>query len=131
MPTGFTHLDRLTLGWQPSDLIISAARPSMGKTVFVLSLARNVAVDFEKRGCLLLARNERRAVDDASDRRRVGTRLARRAQRTVDARAVEASRIVDQAVGRCALFIDDTPALSIYEFRSKVRRLKTQYDINW
>ena len=48
VPTGFTHLDRLTLGWQPSDLIIIAARPSMGKTAFVLSLARNVAVDFEK-----------------------------------------------------------------------------------
>ena len=48
IPSGFTHLDRLTLGWQPSDLIIIAARPSMGKTAFVLSLARNVAVDFQK-----------------------------------------------------------------------------------
>ena len=44
VPTGFTQLDEMTLGWQPSDLIIIAARPSMGKTAFVLSMARNITV---------------------------------------------------------------------------------------
>ena len=48
IPSGFTELDRLTSGWQPSDLIILAARPGMGKTAFVLSLAKNAALDFNK-----------------------------------------------------------------------------------
>ena len=48
VPTGFHDLDRLTSGWQPSDLIIIAARPSMGKTAFVLSMARNATIDFQK-----------------------------------------------------------------------------------
>lgn len=44
VPTGFMALDRVTMGWQPSDLIVVAARPSMGKTAFALSMARNIAV---------------------------------------------------------------------------------------
>ena len=47
VPSGFMALDRVTLGWQPSDLVIIAARPSMGKTAFVLSMARNMAIDYE------------------------------------------------------------------------------------
>ncbi|HCK21077.1 MAG TPA: replicative DNA helicase, partial [Bacteroidetes bacterium] len=48
VPSGFTNLDRLTGGWQKSDLVIVAARPGMGKTAFTLSLARNAAVDFNR-----------------------------------------------------------------------------------
>src|SRR5690606_39870044 len=48
IPTGFTKLDELTSGWQPSDLIIIAARPGMGKTAFVLSMARNMAIDYQQ-----------------------------------------------------------------------------------
>jgi replicative DNA helicase len=48
VPSGFTELDRVTAGWQKSDLIIIAARPGMGKTAFVLSMARNAAVQFKK-----------------------------------------------------------------------------------
>ena len=54
VPSGFTDLDRLTNGWQKSTLNIIAARPAIGKTAFVLSLARNAAVE-GKSGCLLLA----------------------------------------------------------------------------
>ncbi|MBL8965342.1 MAG: replicative DNA helicase, partial [Phycisphaerae bacterium] len=48
VPTGFVQLDRLTAGWQRSDMIIVAARPAMGKTAFVLSMARNIAVEHKK-----------------------------------------------------------------------------------
>jgi replicative DNA helicase len=48
IPSGFSKVDRITSGWQKTDLIIIAARPAMGKTAFVLSMARNMAVDFKK-----------------------------------------------------------------------------------
>ena len=124
VPTGFTHLDRLTLGWQPSDLIIIAARPSMGKTAFVLSLARNVAVDFEK-GVAFFSLEM--SAEQLMMRLIVG-------ESGLDSRDVRNGQLTPEQWKHLEssikpLFIDDTPALSIYEFRSKVRRLKTQYDI--
>ena len=127
VPTGFTHLDRLTLGWQPSDLIIIAARPSMGKTAFVLSLARNVAVDFEK-GVAFFSLEM--SAEQLMMRLIVG-------ESGLDSRDVRNGQLTPEQhlessikpLAGAPLFIDDTPALSIYEFRSKVRRLKTQYDI--
>lgn len=129
IPSGFTHLDRLTLGWQLSDLIIIAARPSMGKTAFVLSLARNVAIDFEKGVAFF-------SLEMSS------TQLMMRlvvAESGLDSRDVRNGKLsteqwahLENAIKPLAsapMFIDDTPALSIYEFRSKARRLKTQYDI--
>ena len=129
VPSGFTHLDRLTLGWQPSDLIIIAARPSMGKTAFVLSLARNVAVDFQK-GVAFFSLEM--SAEQLMMRLIVGesgldSRDVRNGQLTPDQwKHLETSI---KPLAAAPLFIDDTPALSIYEFRSKARRLKTQYDI--
>ncbi len=129
VPTGFTRLDRLTLGWQPSDLIIIAARPSMGKTAFVLSMARNIAIDHEKGVAFF-------SLEMSS------TQLMMRlivAESGLDSRDVrngslndEQWRHLETAVvpfQTAPLFIDDTPALSIFEFRSKARRLKKQFDI--
>ena len=100
VPSGFMALDRVTLGWQLSDLIIVAARPSMGKTAFVLSMARNMAVDHEQGRGVLLARNVGRAVDDATHHRRDGAFGQRRQVGPSDARAVASSRIGHQAAGR-------------------------------
>lgn len=129
VPSGFTHLDRLTLGWQPSDLIIIAARPSMGKTAFTLSLARNVVIDSEKGVAFF-------SLEMSS------TQLMLRlivAESGLDSRDVRNGDLTPEQwkhlessikpFANAPLFIDDTPALSIYEFRSKARRLKTQYDI--
>lgn len=129
VPSGFTHLDRLTLGWQPSDLIIVAARPSMGKTAFVLSLARNVAVDYDKGVAFFSLEMS-------------ATQLMLRlivAESGLDSRDVRNGQLTQEQwrhlessikpLGLAPLFIDDTPALSIFEFRSKARRLKKQYDI--
>ena len=129
VPSGFTHLDRLTLGWQPSDLVIIAARPAMGKTAFVLSLARNVAVDYEK-GVAFFSLEM--SAEQLMMRLIVGesgldSRDVRNGQLTPEQwKHLEASI---KPLAGAPLFIDDTPALSIYEFRSKARRLKTQYDI--
>ncbi len=129
VPTGFTQLDRLTLGWQPSDLIIIAARPSMGKTAFVLSLARNIAVDY-KRGVAFFS------LEMSSQQLMLRLLVG---ESGLDSKDVRNGKLTpDQwkhlensikPLSEANLFIDDTPALSIFEFRSKARRLKVQYDI--
>lgn len=129
VPSGFTELDKLTLGWQKSDLVIIAARPSMGKTAFVLSMARNMAVEFE-RGVAFFSL-------EMSDVQLI-TRLMV-AESGLDSRSLKNGKLTpDQwahleksivPLQNAPLYIDDTPALSIFEFRSKARRLKVQYDI--
>ena len=103
VPSGFMALDRVTLGWQLSDLIIVAARPSMGKTAFVLTMARNMAVDHEQ-----------------------GVAFFSLEMSAVQWRHLESAT---KPLGSAPLYIDDTPALSVFEFRSKARRLKIHNDI--
>ncbi len=129
VPSGFTHLDRLTSGWQPSDLIIIAARPSMGKTAFVLSLARNVAVDYNKGVAFF-------SLEMSAQQLMMRLIVA---ESELDSRDVRNGHLTPEQwkhletsikpLSTAPLFIDDTPALSVFEFRSKARRLKTQYDI--
>lgn len=129
VPTGFTQMDRLTLGWQPSDMIIIAARPSMGKTAFVLSMARNIAVDFQ-RGVAFFS------LEMSSEQLMMRLLVA---ESGLDSREVRNGRLTQEQwkhlensvkpLSDAKLFIDDTPALSIFEFRSKARRLKVQHDI--
>ncbi len=130
VPSGYTKIDRLTSGWQNSDLVIIAARPSMGKTAFVLSMARNMAVDHKKSVAIfslemssiqLVNRLITAEAEIASDKIRVGNlsdteweRLDYRIKRLEDAK----------------IFIDDTPAISIFELRAKSRRLKRQHNID-
>lgn len=129
VPTGFTQLDKLTMGWQPSDLIIIAARPSMGKTAFVLSMARNMTIDHERPVAFfslemssiqlmlrLIVSESGLSSNDIRSGKLTGEQWKHLEQVT---------RILPEA----PLFIDDTPALSIYELRSKARRLKAQHDI--
>ena len=129
VPTGFTHLDKLTLGWQPSDLIIIAARPSMGKTAFVLSMARNMAIDYEKPVAIF-------SLEMSAVQLMMRLIVAESGLSSADIRSgkltAEQWRHLEQttrALPAAPLFIDDTPALSIYELRSKARRLKAQHDI--
>jgi replicative DNA helicase len=130
VPSGFTKLDRITSGWQRSDMIIIAARPSMGKTAFVLSMTRNMAVE-HKRGVALfsLEMSSLQLVNRlicsetelSSDRIRNGKlqpyeweQLERKIKNLVDA----------------PIYIDDTPAISVFELRAKCRRLKQQHNID-
>ncbi len=129
VPSGFTALDRITSGWQPSDLIIIAARPAMGKTAFLLSLARNASIDFQKpiavfslemAGVQLVQRLVSAESEIPSDKIKKGT---------VTDDEMQQVHVKIGKLSEAPIFIDDTPALSIFELRAKTRRLKAQKDI--
>lgn len=129
VPSGFLGLDRMTAGWQRSDLVILAARPGMGKTAFVLSMARNAAVSFnrptavfslEMSSVQLVMRLISAETDLSSEKLRKG-HLAEHEWHQLDTKIRELSE--------APIFIDDTPALSIFELRAKARRLKANHDI--
>ena len=129
VPSGFMALDRVTLGWQLSDLIIVAARPSMGKTAFVLSMARNMAVDHEQGVAFF-------SLEMSSVQLMMRLIIAETGLSGNDVKSgrltPEQWRHLESAtkpLGTAPLFIDDTPALSVFEFRSKARRLKIHNDI--
>lgn len=129
VPSGYVDIDRITSGWQKSDLIILAARPSMGKTAFALNMARNIAVEFNKpiaffslemSSVQLVTRLISSESELKSDKLKRG-----------DLQSYEWQQLTDKVANlvEAKMFIDDTPALSIFELRAKCRRLKQQHDI--
>jgi replicative DNA helicase len=127
--TGFEKLDKITSGWQPSDLIIIAARPGMGKTAFVLSMARNVAIDFghavalfslEMSSVQLITRLISSETGLSSEKLRTGK---------LEKHEWEQLSVKVKDLEKAPLYIDDSPSLSIFDLRAKARRLKSQYDI--
>ncbi|MEL1134914.1 replicative DNA helicase [Desulfitobacterium sp. THU1] len=126
VPTYFTELDRMTSGWQPSDLIIIAARPSMGKTAFVLNMAQNAAVRANVSVALFSL--------EMSKEQLVQRMLCSEAM--VDQQRVRTGDLLDtdwpkltRAVGPlsdASIYIDDTVGISLAELRSKARRLKME-----
>jgi replicative DNA helicase len=127
--SGFTDLDRMTSGWQKSDLVIIAARPAMGKTAFVLSCARNAAVDFNKP--VVVFSLEMSSIQLVNRLVSGETHIEQEKIRKGNLEEWEWQQIHSK-IGRleqAPLIIDDTPALNIFEFRAKCRRLKAQHDI--
>jgi replicative DNA helicase len=129
-PSGFTKLDRLTSGWQKAELVIIAARPSMGKTAFALSMARNMAVDHGKRVAIfscemssiqLVNRLIISETDIPGDKIKNG-RLNEEEWKQLDTRI--------KKLVQAPIFIDDTPAISIFELRAKCRRLMAQHKLD-
>ncbi len=129
VPSGFTNIDRITSGWQNSNLVIVAARPSMGKTAFALTMARNIVVDhnqpvaffsLEMSSIELVNRLIVSETELPSKKIKNG-RLADYEWEQLD---YKIKNLID-----APLFIDDTPALSLFEFRAKARRLKIQHDV--
>ena len=129
VPSGFTSLDRITSGWQPSDLVIIAARPSMGKTAFVLSMARNMAVNHQVPIALFSL--------EMSVLQLVNRLIA--AETELGSEKLRSGKLADyewqqlemkvKNLNDAPIFIDDTPAISLFELRAKCRRLKTQHGI--
>lgn len=129
VPSGFINLDKITSGWQPSDLIIVAARPGMGKTSFTMALARNASIDFNKPVAFfslempsiqLINRLISMETEIPSERLRKG--------KLEEYEWQQLHSSVEQ-LNDVPLFIDDTPGISIFELRAKCRRLKMQHDI--
>ena len=127
--TGFEKLDLLTSGWQPSDLVIIAARPGMGKTALTLSMARNIAVlkeipvaffSLEMSSVQLITRLISAETGLSSEKLRTG-KLAPHEWEQLNVKVGD--------LERAPLFIDDTPSLSIFDLRAKARRLASQHGI--
>ena len=129
VPSGIRAIDEKTGGWQKSDLIIIAARPGMGKTSFVLSIARNAAIDHKRPVALF-------SLEMSS------TQLVHRLfsiETGIPSEKIAKGKLSDDEwsiltnklgpLNSANLIIDDTPALSVFDLRAKCRRLKHQYDI--
>jgi replicative DNA helicase len=129
VPSGFTALDRITSGWQKTDLIIIAARPSMGKTAFVLSMARNMAVEHNRATAIFSL--EMSSIQLVNRLIAAETELGNDKLKTGRLENYEWEHLNRKisSLEKAPIFIDDTPALSIFEFRAKCRRLKMQHDI--
>ncbi|MBU2526145.1 MAG: replicative DNA helicase [Bacteroidetes bacterium] len=129
IPSGFDKLDKLTSGWQSSDLIIIAARPGMGKTAFVLSMARNITVQhqipvalfsLEMSSVQLITRLISSETELESEKLRTGN---------LNGYEWEQLNVKVKNLETAPLYIDDSASLSIFDLRAKARRLVSQYGI--
>ncbi|MBV7440874.1 replicative DNA helicase [Weeksellaceae bacterium TAE3-ERU29] len=129
IPSGFKDIDKITSGFHPSDLVILAARPGMGKTAFVLSMAKNVAVDYEIPVAVF-------SLEMSS------VQLIKRlivGETGIDNDKIKKGKLNDaewkqlytkvKSLENAPLFIDDTPALNIFDLRAKCRRLVSQHGV--
>jgi replicative DNA helicase len=130
VPSGFTDLDRLTSGWQASDLVILAARPGMGKTSFVLSTARNAALDYGKSVAIFSL--EMSSVQLAQRLISMDAEVSSSKLRNGNLEKDEMERLVAaiDRISEAKIFIDDTPAINIFELRAKCRRMKMHHGID-
>ena len=127
--SGFKDLDKMTSGWQESDLVILAARPAMGKTAFALSMAKNIAIDqgiplaffsLEMSNVQLMNRVISNVTEIESEKLKTGQLKPEEWQR-LDGR-------MKQLLGK-PLFLDDTPSLSVFELLTKARRLVREHGV--
>jgi len=131
VPTGYLDLDKMTAGLQPGDLVIIAARPSMGKTAFCLNIAEYAAVRSEKKTASLIFSLEM-GKEQLVQRLLCASALVDASRmRTGNLGESDWPKLTDAAsrLGEAKIYIDDTPAISVLEMRAKARRLKAQDDI--
>ena len=129
VPSGFTNVDRVTSGWQKSDLVIVAARPGMGKTAFALTMARNIAVDHNTPiGFFSLEMSSEQLVNRLiASEAELGASKLRKGD-LADHEMVQLHEKIKH-LSEAPIFIDDTPGLSIFELRAKARRLVKNHGV--
>lgn len=129
IPSGFKDLDKITSGWQKSDLVIIAARPAMGKTAFVLSMAKNIAINYHKPVAMfslemsnvqLVNRLIMNVCEIEGDKIKNG-RLTKQEWAQLEHKINE--------LRGAPIYVDDTPSLSVFELRSKARKLVKEHHI--
>jgi len=129
IPSGFTELDKVTSGWQESSLVIIAARPAMGKTAFVLSMAKNIAVDYkipvalfslEMSNVELVNRLIMNVCEIEGSKIKTG-KLTGEERKRLDTK-------INELLG-APLYVDDSPSLSVFELQSKARKLVREHEI--
>jgi len=128
VPTGFSELDKMTNGWQSSDLIIIAARPGMGKTAFTLSLANNAANAGTGVGIFSLEMGDTQLVQRLISMESM-VRASKLREGNLDKDEFKLLHEAVEKLSEMPIFIDDTPAINIFELRAKCRRLKQNHDI--
>lgn len=130
VPSGFTALDKITSGWQNSDLVIIAARPAMGKTAFVLSMAKNIAVNFQQPVAMfslemsnvqLVNRLIMNVCEIEGEKIKNG--------KLSPSEWAQLEHKINDLQG-APIYVDDTPSLSVFELRSKARKLKREKNIS-
>lgn len=129
IPTGFIDLDYKMSGLQPSDLILVAARPSMGKTAFVLNIAQHVAFKEDAATAIFsLEMSKEQLVNRLFS---LESQVDSQALRTGNLKDEEWEKLIEGAgiIGKSHLIIDDTPGISISELRSKCRKFKLEHDL--
>lgn len=129
LPSGLGDLDRLTTGFQPSDLIILAARPSVGKTSLGLNIARNVAI---RAGVPVVVFSLEMSAEQVAQRLLCSEAAIPSNKLRTGYLSDDEWRSLSAALGRLGeakIFIDDTPGMSVMELRSKCRRLKAEHGL--
>ena len=129
IPSGFTNLDRVTSGWQKSDLIICAARPGMGKTAFALTMARNISIEHSfPIGFFSLEMSSEQLVNRLiASEAELGSSKLRKGD-LADHEMVQLHEKIKD-LSEAPIFIDDTPGLTIFELRAKARRLVKNHNV--
>lgn len=132
VPTGYPRLDQITYGWQPGDLIILAARPSVGKTAFALNLARNASLHPTKPTAVAVFSLEMSAsqlvqrILSAESEVKL-EKIARGTLQDYEMNQLHSKGV--SVLSKAAIHIDDTPALNIFELRAKCRRLVNKHNV--
>ncbi len=129
LASGFTGIDKMTSGWQKSDLVIMAARPAMGKTAFIISMTRNIALDYKEPIAIFSL--------EMSNVQLVNRLISSECE--IEGEKIKNGRLAPaewshlhkkiKNLQDAPIFLDDTPGLSIFELRAKCRRLKKKHDI--
>ncbi|MBP3339503.1 MAG: replicative DNA helicase [Lachnospiraceae bacterium] len=129
IPTGFRDLDYQTSGMQPSDLVLIAARPSMGKTAFVLNLAEHMA--FKKKVTVAIFSLEMSKEQLINRILSIESRVSSQSLRTGNLEDDDWDKVIEAAqyISNSKLIVDDTPSISIQELRSKCRKYKLEHNL--